>query len=543
MESPVTNELGVFTDLINLLKETAFKCNCSFLLEGAVELEAIVTNSRRPFEVAFFGRMKTGKSSLINAYIGQHLAITGVEEATATINKLTYGSPEQNKTFTVHWKNRIPAAQTFPLESLQADWNGKSPEVLKRIAQTAYLELKASVDVLRKVQIIDTPGTGSVAEAHEDVARQFISGRQTDALVYVFAPVGRGADAEDLSLFRKQCVEDSTPYNSVAVLHKWDHIYWGNGGNWSEIASKANRILVGMEKLVAEVVPVSAPLAMVVRCAPDEFWQRVMDIYADFDDELDLTDELEEDTVWNSVPQRAALYREAKSYGMPWSGFQIMVRHLYRERPSSLQEAKRSIESLSGIQGLEELLERRFFKRSALLQQRKMRADARAVLKTIDERLSALFNKTEEELHYLRQLNSIVEHAAAKQHELTSWLNNKIYALHAQSEELKRRHIEIDRIRLRVKEELINNEISLDILPWLDARPNLLPKEEQALLISLLSGDGAENAPKNNETVKNFNSLQNLIAGMMNHPDISIKRNAEKIYDFLIAVSVSIFPN
>ncbi len=540
MAHPSTNELGAFRELIELLKDTAFKCNCSFLLEGAVALESVVINSRRPFEVAFFGRMKTGKSSLINAYIGQQLAITGVEEATATINKLTYGSDEQNKNFIVHWKDRIPEAESFPLERLQTDWNGKDPQVLERIGQTAYLELSSPAPVLRKVQIIDTPGTGSVAERHEDVARQFISGRQTDALIYVFPPVGRETDEEALSTFRKECVEDSTPYNSVAVLHKWDHIYWGNGGKWSEIDSKAERMRNIMGKMVAEVVPVSAPLALIARTAPDEFWQQVININASFEEEEDLTDELEEDSDWNCEPERATLYREAKLHGLPWSSFQVLVRHLYRERPNSPHEARQHIESLSGIHSLEELVERRFFKRSALLQQRKMRADARSVLKKIDNQLSVLFQKTEEELHYLGRLQNVLESNSIKDQELVSWLNNKIYTLSGQIDELKRRHIEIDRIRLKVKEELTNNEASLDLLPWLDEHPDLFPEAETKLLVSLLS-NGTNETPKNEDTFTYFSSLQQKIATLMLSPDLHLKRNAEKLYGYIINTAEKIF--
>ena len=56
-----------------------------FLNELGNDLAELRRNAIKPFNIAVFGRMKTGKSSLINSLLGKRLAITGVEEATAGI--------------------------------------------------------------------------------------------------------------------------------------------------------------------------------------------------------------------------------------------------------------------------------------------------------------------------------------------------------------------------------------------------------------------------------------------------------------------------
>ncbi len=537
-----TQGVGIFQELIDLLKDTATSCNCAFLMEGAAELEAVVSNARRPFEVAFFGRMKTGKSSLINAYVGHSLAITGVEEATATINKLTYGSEERCRSFTVHWKERIPEAQNYPLESLKTDWNGKATEVLERIAQTAYLELYAPVKALREVHIIDTPGTGSAAVEHEDMAQQFISGRETDALVYVFPPVGRETDEEALASFRKGCVEDSSPYNSVAVLHKWDHIYWNNGGKWDEISSKAARMHRIMGRMVAEVVPVSAPLATAARSAPNHFWEHALEVCSAFEEEEDMTDELESDEDWNDDEARAALYWEAKVHGLPWSSFQVLVRHLYREQATSPEEARASIEKLSGIRKLEELLERRFFKRSTLLQQRKMRADARSVLLKIIAKLESHLKIVERESVYFQRLAAIPTGETAVPSDISAWLRQKVEDTHSQVAALRQRNIDIDRLRLRIRTELSNNEISLDLLPWLDEHPEMFPATETAMLKTLLI-HGASAVSKDNEAFACFANLLEQAAALTMAPDMETRRCAEKLCRYLDSIAADIYPS
>ena len=98
-----------------------------FLREAESGLRAIADSTHRPFNVAVFGRMKTGKSTLINALVGRPLAITGVEEATATINWISYGDGVQAESFVVHWKDG--RSEPLPL-SRMVEWAGKAEAVL-----------------------------------------------------------------------------------------------------------------------------------------------------------------------------------------------------------------------------------------------------------------------------------------------------------------------------------------------------------------------------------------------------------------------------
>ncbi|MGL4942886.1 MAG: dynamin family protein, partial [Thermoguttaceae bacterium] len=48
-----------------------------------------------PFTVAVVGQMRVGKSSLLNTLVGADLAVTGVNETTATINWFKYASEDK----------------------------------------------------------------------------------------------------------------------------------------------------------------------------------------------------------------------------------------------------------------------------------------------------------------------------------------------------------------------------------------------------------------------------------------------------------------
>lgn len=375
------NSLGkkLQEDFCNFCDEAAaiFK-RFPFLREPEQALLELQQSIRHPFNLAVFGRMKTGKSTLINALIGENLAITGVEEATATINVISYAdSAEQLGQFTVHWKDS--PAQTYPLTELQEKWTGKTTEVLENVRNTSYIELYSALEFLKLCEITDTPGTGSEVAEHEEVTQSFLDatsrqGRRADAIIYVFPPVGRESDLENLETFRaNNCLPDSDPYNSIAVLHKWDHIYWENGGNITDIRNKAQRVYNAMSVLVADVIPVSAPMALAAAKAPDDFFVRIKELCQTTSWE-ELQRLLSRDTKWNRDENREKLFN---MYRLPWATFQNIIREvaLHPDKCIDLSGIRQHIRQLSGIDQLLLFLDRNFFTHSEIIRQKQKYAE------------------------------------------------------------------------------------------------------------------------------------------------------------------------
>ena len=367
-----------------------------FLGDCERQLRELEVGIVRPFNVAVFGRMKTGKSSLINALLGKDLAITGVEETTATINVISRAEdPSMRDKFTVHWKDRPP--ETFPLGRLVSDWSGKSQEVVEKVAKTAFIQLYSDDPALALHEIIDTPGTGSVVSDHERVAQAFLDptvqeGRKADALVYVFGINGRETDEANLKTFREGCLPGSRPYNSVGVLHKWDATYWNSGGDWSEIQSKVERLKGQMASVVADVIPVSAPIAMVAARASDEDLAGILKLVAQKGVEaIELL--LQDDEDWNDDAECHAL-RKGFSVSIPWICFRVCVREAMRLGVSATPEVLRArLRDLGGIDRLRSFLDRNFFKSAALIRQRQQYA---RFLQVKDEAYARIQDRQEE---------------------------------------------------------------------------------------------------------------------------------------------------
>lgn len=88
--------------------------------------------------LAIAGKVKAGKSSLLNALIGEDLAKVGDLETTATINKFCYGHPaDADRPLKVVWDDGHETYETIEfMDSLQ----GHDDETLRRAAGIAYLE-------------------------------------------------------------------------------------------------------------------------------------------------------------------------------------------------------------------------------------------------------------------------------------------------------------------------------------------------------------------------------------------------------------------
>ena len=506
----------------SLRKLTQLMQPYTFLRKEVAELEGVASGVLQPFNVAVFGRMKTGKSSLINALIGKQLAITGVEEATATINRLSYADGEQLNTFTAHGKDDSP--ESFPLERLQTDWNGTSEEVLKRIKRVSHLELYSNIPRLRDILIIDTPGTGSTASEHEDIAQQFIRGQQADALVYVFSPVGRETDEEALISFRKGCLPGSDPYNSVAILHKWDHIYWGNGGDMNDIRAKAARLREMMRQQVADVLPVSAPLAMLSKCASPEFWAECRNLLATFPSEEELTRALSRDSKWDRNPTGLQLRKRAiEECGLPWASFQVAMRHLYRCKPVDNGQASQQIRELSGIKAFESMLDERFFTRQAIIRQRQTRARAQRVLNDTYLRIEEALRKQEEDIGYLERLYKMVEES-----DMRNWVEKRLHHEQTQFRELKAGWNELDTLVINIREERDRDKNAMEIERWLDSLPeHYFHAEQKQMLKTLLSTQSAEGM------MPHMPTLYSRVIALTQIPDAQTRQRATQLKEII----------
>jgi hypothetical protein len=223
-----------------------------------------------PLRVAIAGRLKAGKSTLVNALIGRRVAPTDVGECTRVVTRFRYGPADR-----VDVVLRDGSRRSLPLTD-----EGMIPARLGVPLRTvAYVEVALTSDKLRDLTVVDTPGLASAdtsvsARAEEAVgvstapfdadidADSSSEVAAAEAVVYVFTQAVRADDLRALEAFRAASARlASSPINALGVLGKVDTLTGGAGDPWPVAGPLAEQQAALLARTVSEVVPVVGLLA------------------------------------------------------------------------------------------------------------------------------------------------------------------------------------------------------------------------------------------------------------------------------------------
>ena len=150
-----------------------------------------------PLRLAVVGRVKAGKSTLVNALIGRRIAPTRAGECTRVVTWFEFGSPDGAAVVHCHDGREIPISLV----------DGRLPEDLPVPAEEVRrLVVSLQSAPLRGLTLIDTPGLSSLTAENESATRSAILG---DSLTSQHA--SGDADAV-LFLFRQEQREDEAEF-------------------------------------------------------------------------------------------------------------------------------------------------------------------------------------------------------------------------------------------------------------------------------------------------------------------------------------------
>lgn len=147
-------------DEVGLLQELARVVAAHGLVEFRTTLAWLTERfERNCLEVAFFGRVSSGKSSLLNALLGRDVLPVGVTPVTAVPARIVPGSAERARiSFATAKEQDVPLARLAEFASEEGN-----PNNLRQV--TGILVELAAPALTEGVCFVDTPGLGSLATA------------------------------------------------------------------------------------------------------------------------------------------------------------------------------------------------------------------------------------------------------------------------------------------------------------------------------------------------------------------------------------------
>jgi hypothetical protein len=173
-----------------------------------------------PLRVAIAGKVKAGKSTLLNALVGEEIAPTDAGECTRIV---TWYADAQVPKVTMFPRTAAPRQLAIARSAgaLSFDLQGVPVEQVDR------LEVAWPSQNLRAQTLIDTPGIASLSQDASARAGAFLapedSPTQADAVIYLMRHL-HATDVRFLESFFDQGVARATPINTIAVLSRADEI-------------------------------------------------------------------------------------------------------------------------------------------------------------------------------------------------------------------------------------------------------------------------------------------------------------------------------
>lgn len=164
----------------------------------------------RPMLLVVMGEFNAGKSTFVNALLGEEATAMGVTPTTATINVLRYGATRVARVWGRDGASRdlSPEDARHVLTRLEAD----EARAIDRV------EIFVPNPALERVHLVDTPGLNSLLPEHEEVTRRFVE--RADAVVWLFdiGQAGKSTERRVLDLIQGHKAK------TLGVVNKIDRV-------------------------------------------------------------------------------------------------------------------------------------------------------------------------------------------------------------------------------------------------------------------------------------------------------------------------------
>ena len=232
-------------------------------LQAAEALQGYARRLAEPLRVAVAGMVKAGKSTLLNAIIGEEIAPTDTGECTRIITWYRHGHTPRITLHTTDGGHRnLPLKReggrlAFALDGVPAE-------------RVERLDVEWPSPALKALTLIDTPGIASLSQDVSARSVRFLtpedSPSEADAVIYLMRHL-HASDVHFLESFRDTGAGRSGTVNAIAVLSRADEVGAGRIDSLISAGTIAERYSrePNLRKLALDVLPVAGLLAQSAR--------------------------------------------------------------------------------------------------------------------------------------------------------------------------------------------------------------------------------------------------------------------------------------
>ncbi|HEY6797586.1 MAG TPA: dynamin family protein [Kineosporiaceae bacterium] len=337
---------------------------------SAARVAALTARLDEPLRVAIAGRVKSGKSTLLNALVGERLAPTDAGECTRIVTWFQDGHTYRVDLYPRGGRSR-QARFTRDDGVLEIDLGGLTPDAVDQLVVTWPSR------ALRTATLIDTPGIGSLTESVSRRTWELLTVEDdedapADAVLYLMKHLHSG-DVEFLRAFQDTEVSRPNPINAIGILSRADEIAVGRMDAMASARKIAGRLATDprVRRVVQTVLPVAGLLAETAATLTETEVQQLRRVAAlspgDVEDLL-----LSADRFVNTRPELGVTETERmvllERFGI--FGIRTASSLLRRGVASTASELARELLDRSGLADLHAVLSSLFFERREVLKSR-----------------------------------------------------------------------------------------------------------------------------------------------------------------------------
>lgn len=353
----MTTESNLKYHVLNVLEESKRILSGHEQLRLFSLIDDSIVRLSQPMQLAIIGKISSSKSTLVNAILGaSEIVRTGQMEETFNVSWLKYGDSQNpiKVVFKDGHTSNVPSSEWMRWTSHQEE------NVLKE--QVKFIEVPYNNDILKEINIIDTPGLDALSQIDSKNTISFLKEVHPDAVIMLFTKSIAETTMSVLQDFQN-VGNDSfnlSALNAIGVLAKADTM-WNPFNNGQDVIEQGNRVVnttlydkyPEVRKSLFLILPVSSLMGLASSTLSDEDIAKIQHLVKiDSDSLLEMLSSPdffldEEYDVDLSVTERKSLYNKLGLYGIF-----VLTETIKRNKDATPDFLKETLRSKSGFDKL-----------------------------------------------------------------------------------------------------------------------------------------------------------------------------------------------